>query len=64
MEGTQHQWGNEARRGQAPAMGSNFGEIGQSVAELWASASACGKVSEVRPILAERCCRSCARFFT
>jgi hypothetical protein len=39
MEGTQRQWGNEARRGQAPAMGSNFGEIGPSVAELWASVS-------------------------
>jgi len=131
MEGTQRQWGNEARRGQAPAMGSNFGEIGPSVAELWASVSrrawklvfwlademdrggggyaapmwrrveegsgpsdgfkfwrnrpvGCGvmgvgvglrkgvggapdfsrKVSEMRPILAERCCRSCARFFT
>jgi len=57
----QRRCGDESRRGQAPAMGSNFGEIGQSVAELWASASACGKVSEVRPILAERC-RRCARF--
>ena len=32
--------GDESRRDQAPTMGSNFGKIGPSVAELWASASA------------------------
>ena len=31
---------SESRRDQAPTMGSNFGKIGPSVAELWASASA------------------------
>jgi hypothetical protein len=34
--------GDESRRDQAPTMGSNFGKIGPSVAELWASASAVG----------------------
>ena len=36
----QRQWGNESRRGQAPVMDSNFGEIGLSVAELWMLVSA------------------------
>ncbi len=40
VEDTPRRWGDESRRGQAPAMGSNFGKIGPSVAELWASASA------------------------
>jgi hypothetical protein len=29
-------WIDESRRGQAPAMGSNFGKIGPPVEELWA----------------------------
>jgi hypothetical protein len=39
VEDTPRRWGDESRRGQAPAMGSNFGKIGPSVAELWASAA-------------------------
>ncbi len=38
VEGTQCQWGDESRRDHIPAMGSNFGQIGQSVAKLWTSA--------------------------
>ncbi len=40
VEDTQRRWSDESRRDQAPTMGSNFGKIGPSVAELWASASA------------------------
>jgi hypothetical protein len=42
VEDTPRRWNNESRRGQDPAMGSNFGKIGLSVAELWASASSMG----------------------
>jgi hypothetical protein len=40
VEDTPLRWGDESRRDTDPAMGSNFGGIGPSVAELWASASA------------------------
>jgi hypothetical protein len=32
VEDTPRRWGDESRRGQDPAMGLNFGEIGPSVA--------------------------------
>ena len=35
VEGTRRQWGDESRRDHIPAMGSNFGRIGPSVAKLW-----------------------------